>query len=188
MSNQLFAGLLTATLTVGTALPAFAADAPLSVAESRQIFAQAGSQSASAGMSDGDAKEIRALLAGVSSVILPGFGQWVFNQERPKAVMHLLGAVVLWAIPSYLSIPGPLDRLYLALPTLFHLYSGYDAYQGAGGEVDLISQPGLTAWSFDAQVSRLAQEQRFAHAELSHLQLGPSELAPLALASSSPID
>lgn len=179
MPNQLFAGLLTATLTVGTALPAFAADAPVQVAASRTQVAQAGNQSASAGMSDGDVKEIRALLAGVSSVILPGFGQWVFNQERPKAVMHLLGAVVLWAIPSYLTIPSPLDRLYLALPTLFHLYSGYDAYQGAGGEVTIVSQPGLTAWSFDAQVSRVAQKAPFAHAELAHLELGPLELAPL---------
>lgn len=165
MQHQLFAGLLTATLTVGTALPAFAADAPFQVAQSRN-------QTAQSGMSDGDVQEIRAILAGVSSIILPGFGQWVFNQERPKAVMHLVGAVVLWAIPSFVPIPGPLDRLYLAIPTLFHLYSGYDAYQGAGGEVKIVSQPGLNAWSFDAQVSRFGQDRALDHLALASTQLG----------------
>jgi hypothetical protein len=164
MPRKLFAGLLTATLTVGAALPALAADEAFQVAQSRN-------QAQSAETGDADVREIRALLSGVSSLILPGFGQWVFNQERPKAVMHFLGAVALWSIPALVPIPSPLDRLYVAIPTLFHLYSGYDAYQGAGGEMKLVSQPALTAWSFDSQVARFGQEQALGHLSLASTQL-----------------
>lgn len=166
MPRKLFAGLLGATLAVGTALPGFAADGPV-------MLAQGGARSApSQEASEAELKEVRALVAGASSVILPGFGQWVFNDEQPKAVMHFLGAVVLWAIPAFLPIPSPLDRLYLAIPTLFHLYSGYDAYQGAGGKIHLVSQPLLNTWSFEAQVADFGTG-----GELEHLRLARAELA-----------
>ncbi len=165
MQTKLFAGLLTATLTVGAALPAFAADETFQLSQARKQTVQSNNDM------DSDTQEIRALLAGVSSVILPGFGQWVFNEQRPKAVMHLIGAVALWWIPAVVPIPSPLDRLYVAIPTLFHLYSGYDAYQGAGGEIKLVTQPTLTAWSFDAQVAGFGQEPALGHLTLASTQL-----------------
>ena len=164
MQNHLFAGLLTATLTLGTAFPAFAADQPFQVAQTRSQTAQASTQ-------DSDTREVRSLLAGVSSVILPGFGQWVFNQERPKAVMHFLGAVALWAIPSFLTIPSPLDRLYVAIPTLFHLYSGYDAYHDAGGKMLIVAEPGLAAWSFDKEVAQFGEDSALGHLALASTAL-----------------
>lgn len=163
MQRKLFAGLLTATLTLGAALPAVAADEAFQVAQARK---QAQTET-----TDGEEKEVRAMLAGVSSLILPGFGQWVFNQEQPKAIMHFVGAVVLWAIPSIVPIPGPLDRLYVAIPTIFHLYSGYDAYQVAGGKMKVVSQPSLASWSFDAQVANYAQPQPLGHMQLASTQL-----------------
>ena len=153
-------GLLTATLTVGTPCPAFAADQDYQLAQS-------GGQSAQAAPTDSDTREVRSLLAGVSSVILPGFGQWVFNQERPKAVMHFLGAVALWAIPSFIPIPSPLDHFYRAIPTLFHLYSGYDAYQGAGGRMHLVAQPALPAWSFEEEAARFGEDRPLASLSLA---------------------
>ncbi|MNR87367.1 hypothetical protein D3C72_182340 [compost metagenome] len=164
MQKTLFAGLLSVALTVGTSFPAFAADQPFHLAQTR-------SQTAQAGAMDSDTREVRSLLAGVSSVILPGFGQWVFNHERPKAVMHFLGAVALWAIPSFISIPSPLDRLYVAIPTLFHLYSGYDAYHVAGGKMLIVAQPGLAAWSFDAEVAQFGQDQALGHLALASTAL-----------------
>ena len=167
MQRKLIAGLLTSTLMVGAALPAVAAETPIQVAQTRVAKAQGGE------MSDGDVQEMRAILSGVSSIILPGFGQWVFNNQRPKGVMHFIGAVVLWSIPSFVPIPDPLSRLYVAIPTLFHLYSGYDAYKGAGGEMKLVEQPALQSWSFDAQVAAFAQPQS---QPLAHLQLASTGL------------
>ena len=161
MQRKLIAGMLTATLTVGAALPAVAAERPTQVAQTR--VAQASGET-----TDEDMKEIRAILSGVSSVILPGFGQWVFNNDRPKAVVHLIGAIALWYIPVLVPIPDPLSRLYVAIPTLFHLYSGYDAYRGAGGEVKLVAQPALPSWDFEAQVAQFAEPQPLAHLQLAH--------------------
>ena len=172
MQRKLFAGLLTASLTVGAALPAFAAEDTYQLAQARKAAAQTQKQTVqSTEDGDGDVKEIRALLAGVSSAILPGLGQWVFNEQRPKAVLHFLGAVALWSVPVVVNIPSPLDRLYAVIPTLFHLYSGYDAYQGAGGEMKLVSQPSLAAWSFDRQVAEFGQDQELGHLSLASAQL-----------------
>lgn len=171
MQRKLFAGLLTATLTVGTALPVFAAEETYQLAQNRKSTPQVQVAQGQATDEDADVREIRAILAGVSSAVLPGFGQWVFNEQRPKAVVHFLGAVALWALPVFVPIPSPLDTLYRAIPTLFHLYSGYDAYQGAGGELRIVQQPSLTAWSFDAQVAAFGPRQELGHLSLANAQL-----------------
>lgn len=155
MHNPLIAGLLAATCWAGTALPSAAqASSPTEPATT---------------LSEADLKEIRALTAGGTSALLPGFGQWVFNGQQTKAVAHFAGAVVLWAIPSIVPIPDPLDRLYSAVPVLFHLYSAYDAYQDAGGKIQLVSDPLLTTWSFGTKSLSYAEPQ-----PLEHLQLARS--------------
>lgn len=173
MQRKCFAGLLTATLMVGSALPAFAADAPVAGdADDTFQVTQARKQTVKTQeASDEDVGELRAVLSGVSSLVIPGLGQWVFNQEPTKGVMHFVGAVVLWAIPSIVPMPSPVDRLYMVIPTLFHFYSGYDAYRGAGGKVKVVSQPGLEAWSFDSQVAGFGAEQPLGHMALASYQL-----------------
>lgn len=167
MRNTLFAGLLAASLLAGSTLPALAAEDAYQLAQTRRQ-----TTADEADDMDQDMQEIRALVAGVSSAILPGFGQWVFNQQRPKAVIHFIGAVALWSLPAFVTIPSPLDRLYMAIPSLFHLYSGYDAYQGAGGEMKIVQQPALAAWSFDRQVASFGEER-----PLTHLSLASATLA-----------
>ena len=170
MKKILLATTLATGLTMGTTLPVFAAsEEPVMMAQQRQQMRR--SQAASQG---DDVTEIRALLAGFSSAVLPGLGQWVFNEQRPKAVLHFLGAVALWSLPAFVPLPDPLGRLYPVVPTLFHLYSGYDAYTTAGGSVRIVNQPtyALQAWSFDQQVQAFTPVQP----ELSHLQLASSQL------------
>lgn len=165
MKKTLLAATLATGFAFGAAVPAFAetTNEPMMLAQMRSSEARAQAHRGDQG---------QAVLAGVSSLVVPGLGQVLFNHEIVKGVVHFVGAVGLWSLPRFVSLGG-LEGIYYVVPVLWHVYSGYDAYSVAGG-TRLVALPGepLRAWSFDQQV----QAFNSASADLSHLQLASLQL------------
>ncbi len=165
LKKTLLAATLATGFAFGATLPAYAetSDEPMRLAQMRRSEPRAQAQRRDQG---------QAVIAGVSSLVVPGLGQVLFNQEIVKGVVHFVGAIGLWSLPRFVPLGG-LEGIYYAVPVLWHAYSGYDAYTVAGG-TRLVALPGepLQAWSFDQQVQAFHPTS----GELSHLQLTSSQI------------
>lgn len=64
-----------------------------------------------------------SLKNGIFSFIIPGLGQ-ILNGDKPKGIAMLGGAVLIHVF-IWFFLNNPLGSI---LQTLYHLYSGYDAY------------------------------------------------------------
>ena len=165
LKKTLLAATLATGFAFGATLPAFAetTNEPMRLAQMRRSEPRAQAQRGDQG---------QPLLAGISSLVVPGLGQVLFNHEITKGVVHFVGAVALWSLPRFVPLDG-LAGIYTVVPVLWHVYSGYDAYTVAGG-ARLVALPGepLQAWNFDQQVQAFTPTS----GDLGHLQLASSQI------------